>query len=203
MNKLTPLVRPSNQLTATLGAPRCPWPCSDASRPAAGPPSTGPRRQEKQRDAMKIGENVMEVVGFVCLLSVLRRSPRRVPERLVAFPKRLAPNRGFRSAAASRRCRWALWGGGDDASGPVRVGGMTKGFRTSRSPPRGGATPSAALPEEAGTLGTETGRNHASMSDNLINSHSSSDQNHQRWCRSGRTKPLSVSRADRTNLFLE
>lgn len=46
----------------------------------------------------------------------------------------------------------ALWGGCDDASGPVLVLVMTNGFRKSQSPPLGGAIPSAVSPEEADTL---------------------------------------------------
>lgn len=46
----------------------------------------------------------------------------------------------------------ALWGGCDDASGPVLVRVMTNGFRTLRSLPLGGAIPSAASPEAADTL---------------------------------------------------
>ena len=46
----------------------------------------------------------------------------------------------------------ALWGGCDDASGPVLVGVKTNSFRKSQSPPLGGAIPSAVSPEEADTL---------------------------------------------------
>lgn len=46
----------------------------------------------------------------------------------------------------------ALWGGCDDASGPVLVWVMTNGFRTLRSLPLGGAIPSAVSPEAADTL---------------------------------------------------
>lgn len=46
----------------------------------------------------------------------------------------------------------ALWGGCDDASGPVLVLVMANGFRKSQSPPLGGAIPSAVSPEEADTL---------------------------------------------------
>lgn len=46
----------------------------------------------------------------------------------------------------------ALWGGCDDASGPVLVRVMTNGFRMLQSPPLGGAIPSAVFPEEADTL---------------------------------------------------
>lgn len=46
----------------------------------------------------------------------------------------------------------AVWGGCDDASGPVLVWEMTNGFRKLQSPPLGGAIPSAVSPEEADTL---------------------------------------------------
>ncbi len=46
----------------------------------------------------------------------------------------------------------ALWGGCDDASGPVLVWAMTYGFRKLQSLPLGGAIPSAVSPEEADTL---------------------------------------------------
>ena len=46
----------------------------------------------------------------------------------------------------------ALCGGCDDASGPVRVWGTMTAFRMLRSPPLGGAMPSAVFPEEAGSL---------------------------------------------------
>lgn len=46
----------------------------------------------------------------------------------------------------------ALWGGGDDACGPVLFQVMTDSFRRSQSPPLGGAIPSAVSPEEADTL---------------------------------------------------
>lgn len=46
----------------------------------------------------------------------------------------------------------ALWGGCDDASGPVLVWVMTNGFRKSQSRPLGGAIPSAASPEEEESL---------------------------------------------------
>lgn len=45
-----------------------------------------------------------------------------------------------------------LWGGCDDASGPVLVGVKTNSFRKSQSPPLGGAIPSAVSPKEADTL---------------------------------------------------
>lgn len=46
----------------------------------------------------------------------------------------------------------ALWGGCDDASGPVLVRVMTNSFKKLQSPPLGGAIPSAVSPEEAETL---------------------------------------------------
>lgn len=55
----------------------------------------------------------MKVVGFFFSLSfqsVLHCSPRRVPRRLVAFPKCLASIRASGAVAASLRCRWALCG---------------------------------------------------------------------------------------------
>lgn len=45
-----------------------------------------------------------------------------------------------------------LWGGCDDASGPVLVRVTAGGIRTWRSPPLGGAILSAASPEEADIL---------------------------------------------------
>lgn len=112
--------------------------------------SQGGRVRKNNGDAMKIEENDMEVVGFFCqffiaLLAVFQSGWLLFPN--VSLPFGL-PERCCLTSV------WmgALWGGCGDAGGPGRVWGMTRGFRMLRSLPRGGATPSAAFPEEADTL---------------------------------------------------
>ena len=62
----------------------------------------------------------------------------------------------------------ALWGGCDDASGPVLVWVMRNGFRMLRSRPLGGAIPSAASPEVEDTLEHRETVQGASLNDGLF-----------------------------------
>lgn len=113
---------------------------------------------------MKIKENDMSAVVFVGSPSSLS-SPCSEP--LAAFPKWLASVPGFRSAGGLASVSMgALWGGCDDASGPVRVWGMVKGFRMWRSLPLGGAMPFAVFPEEAETLEGGGIRKHSQFNEN-------------------------------------
>lgn len=78
---------------------------------------------------------------------------------IIQFPKSVTSSL-FLGQGSPRVCHsvlglsmGSLWGGCDDASGPVLVQVMTSdGFRKLQSLPLGGAIPSAASPEEAETL---------------------------------------------------